>query len=149
MQVSIAPYLCPDVVLVKTARSTFDELEDKSQWPNNHNYVYSSTTSNSGLCSHLECFHYMEYLRIGLDQGWVMQLASIKAQAIQAEKHLLKQQVPFMPDNITNHLIHFITANDQVRSTLLKADSMILLFSTVYKCGQKLAVSRLIDTILR
>ena len=149
MQVSITPYLCPDVVLMKNARSTFDELKDKSQWPNNHNYAYSSTTSNSRLYLHLECFHYTEYLKIGQERGWVMQLASIKVQAIWAAKHLLKQQVPFTPDNVTNHLIHFITANDQVRSTLLKVDSMILLFSTVYKCGRKPAVLRLIDTIPR
>ena len=94
--------------------------------------------ANSGLRSHLERFHFMEYLKIGQERGWVMQLASIKAQEMQvaAAKILLKQQLPkFTPDNVTNYLICFIAANDQVKSTLLKVDIIILLFSTVHKCG--------------
>jgi hypothetical protein len=58
-----------------------------------------------------------------------MQLASIKAQEMQAAaaKLLLKQQVvPFTPDNVTNQLIRFIAANDQVRSTWLKMEFIIL-----------------------
>lgn len=126
MQVSITECLCPDGVLTRNARSTFDQLEDKSQWPHHRNFTYSLTTANGGLRSHLERFHSVEYLKVGQERGWVLQLASIKAQVVlatQTAKLSLKKQVPFTPDNVANCLIRFIAANDQVRSTLLKVDT--------------------------
>lgn len=116
----ITPYVV--VVLTWNARSDYNQLDDKTQWPKNRNFKYSSTTASSGLRSHLDRFHYTEYLKIGQERGWVMQLASIKAQQAQesAAKFLAKQQLPkFTPDNVTNYLIRFIAANDQVSSTLL------------------------------
>jgi hypothetical protein len=115
MQVSITEYLCPDGVLTWNARSKYDQLEDKSQWPNHCNFKYSSTMANGGLCLHLEQFHSTQYLKIGQEMGWVMQLASIKVQialAMQTAKLSLKQQLPFTPHNIANCLICFIATND-------------------------------------
>lgn len=136
----VAENLSPDAVLLTwNARSQYNQLDDKIQWPKNRNFKYASTTGGTNLRSHLERFHLAEYLKIGQERGWVMQLASIKAKAkeLEAARLLLKKQVPFSPDNVTKYLIRFIVGNDQVILTLLKVNFIILLklFSTVYKCG--------------
>lgn len=106
------------VSITRNSRSEFNQF--KTKWPSKRNYKYSWSTGGSGLRSHLERFHQKEYLKIGQERGWVMQLASIKTQEKQAQENqaTLKQEVPFSPDNVTNYLIRFIVANDQVRSTL-------------------------------
>ena len=111
-------------------------LEDKTQWPSNRNYSYSWRTSTSGLRSHLERFHKEEYLRLGKERGWVIQLASVKSQQAKSAGNL-KPRVFFSSDAVTDHLVRFIAANDQVRLTLLEVASWIPFLSI---CLQSISV---------
>lgn len=100
-------------------------LEDKTQWPNSRNYSYSWRTSTSGLRSHLERFHKEEYLRLSKERGWVIQLASVKSQQAKSAGNL-KPRVFFSSDAVTDYLVRFIAANDQVRLTPLEAAPLTL-----------------------
>jgi hypothetical protein len=116
------------VLILLSIREMHNALEDKTQWPNNCNYSYSFRTTTGGLRSHLECFHKEEYLLLSKERGWVIQLASVKSQQGKSAVNL-KPQIMFSSDAVTDYLVHFITANDQVRLTLLEAESSILLLS--------------------
>lgn len=104
-------------------RKEHDALEDKTQWPNNRNFKYSSKTATSGLRSHLERFHKEEYILLGKERGWVMQLASLKSQQGQSTtgpgSAINLPKILFSSDAVTNHLIRFIVANDQVKCIFL------------------------------
>jgi hypothetical protein len=118
------------VLILLSIREEHNALEDKTQWPNNRNYKYSWRTATSGLRSHLERFHKEEYLRIGKEKGWVIQLASLKSlslsQQVNSAANDLPPQIMFSPDAVTDHLVRFIVANDQVRLTLLvEVESLI------------------------
>ena len=100
-------------------REEYNALEDKLQWPNNRNYKYSWRTATSGLRSHLDRFHKEEYLRLSRERGWTAQLPSVKSQqgrsAAAAGDSVTVRQIMFTSDAVTDHLVRFIVANDQVR----------------------------------
>lgn len=100
-------------------RNTFDALDDKGQWPSQRNYTYSRNTSTSVLRLHLNRFHIEEYVKIAEERDWVMQLPSLKGKATEGTMVTSKPKVSFTPDMVTNHLIRFIVANDQVSSIVL------------------------------
>jgi hypothetical protein len=116
------------VLILLSIREMHNALEDKTQWPNNRNYSYSFRTATGGLRSHLEHFHKEEYLLLSKERGWVIQLASVKSQQGKSAVNL-KPQIMFSSDAVTDYLVRFIAANDQVRLTLLEAESSILLLS--------------------
>jgi hypothetical protein len=116
------------VLILLSIREMHNALEDKTQWPNNCNYSYSFRTVTGGLRSHLERFHKEEYLLLSKERGWVIQLASVKSQQGKSAVNL-KPQIMFSSDAVTDYLVRFIAANDQVRLTLLEAESSILLLS--------------------
>jgi hypothetical protein len=125
-------YVLTRILLSITGREEHNALEDKTQWPNNRNYKYSWRTATSGLRSHLERFHKEEYIRLSKERGWVIQLASLKSQQGKSTgANNLPPQILFSSDAVTDHLVRFITANDQVRLglTLLELeffDSIII-----------------------
>jgi len=118
-------------------REKHNALEDKTQWPNNRNYKYSWRTATSGLRSHLNRFHKEEYLLLSKEKGWVIQLASVKNQLqMEQEKSAsnlsVKNRIVFSSDAVTEHLVCFIAANDQVRfSGVFKFDLIINDLSTI------------------
>jgi hypothetical protein len=128
LQVSISPYHIEYLFLTQIfLRGGHNALEDKTQWPNNRNFKYSSKTATSGLRSHLERFHKEEYICLSKERGWVVQLSSIKSQQGQSTTGgaiNLPRNIVFSSDAVTDHLICFIVANDQVRLTLLKSESL-------------------------
>jgi hypothetical protein len=130
----IPPNVYVLILLSITGREEHNALEDKTQWPTNRNYSYSHRTSTSGLRSHIERFHKEEYLRLSKERGWVIQIASLKSQQEKSTSGgNLPPQIMFSSDAVTNHLVRFIVANDQVRLTLLEVESLINL-SIVYQC---------------
>jgi hypothetical protein len=102
-------------------RTAFDALENKAEWPKGCNFKYSPNTGSTGLRSHLERFHAADYLKLAKEQNWVVQLPHLKAKMAAAAVVNAKKQIMFSADAVTDHLVHFIAANDQVMSTVLPA----------------------------
>jgi hypothetical protein len=113
-------------------RNTFDALDDKGQWPSQRNYTYSRNTSTSVLRLHLNCFHIEEYAKIAEERDWVVQLPSLKGKATEGTMVTSKPKVSFTPDMVTNHLIRFIVANDQVSSIVLYCTPKFMDFIVVH-----------------
>src|ERR1700678_187035 len=104
----INPLFCNDPCHFRAA---FDALGAPAKWPPSRTYTYSTSTLNTGLRGHLDKFHKEEYIKLAKERGWTTVLPSVKrelALVAPAKKPM------FSIEGVTQRLVRFIAANDQV-----------------------------------
>jgi hypothetical protein len=117
LQSSHRPFFAMTIVvcLFYIFRAAFDALQNPAEWPPSRTYNYSTSTSNTGLRGHLDKFHKEEYIKLAEERGWTTTLPSIKREL--ALKMVTPAKTPkpmFSVEAVTQRLVRFIAANDQV-----------------------------------
>lgn len=105
---------------LKFFRKLYADFELVFSSKGKHDTWYSYTTANSNLRNHLEAEHKEEYLRVCEEKGWEMQLPKLKLQRLNAAAadsfgdRSEPSRSTFTKELFLQHLINFITADDQV-----------------------------------
>jgi hypothetical protein len=110
MRVSSSPLLSFFINL-HAGRQDKKKLADGETWDKKRTFVYSSSTATGTLRGHLERYHEEEVITVCQRMGWPIQLPKYKAQ----HALTIKSRVPFSAEAVLDHLVKFISVNDQVR----------------------------------
>lgn len=96
-------------------RTKHNAMDDPLKWTLGE-YGYSHNSANSNLRGHLERVHREEYNRLANENGWVNHMPEAKSlrKAIALSKAPMSRSIPFTAVAFVNHLVRFITVNDQV-----------------------------------
>lgn len=90
------------------------KLADGETWDKKRTFIYSLSTATGTLHGHLERYHEEEVITVCQRKGWPIQLPKYKAQ----HALTIKSRVPFSAEAVLDHLVKFISVNDQVRFCL-------------------------------
>lgn len=93
---------------------TCRQAGQEETWDNKRTFIYSLSTATGTLRGHLERYHEEEVITVCQRKGWPIQLPKYKAQ----HALTIKSRVPFSAEAVLDHLVKFISVNDQVRFCL-------------------------------